>query len=168
MRHVTRHFHATVFNRVVDGLTTAGWVNAPVNFGAEPVDIVDYQPDERGEEIKRNTVAVSLGDVPEPADMELGCADPGGLRSITYAVFIDVYMREQPYTTAICDDIRDLFFDQGFPLVNQITGLDEPDHWITTEVAIGPERPDASIALENFKRYWRIFRLMLRLDYPTS
>ena len=62
-RHKTRLLHATMFKTISDGLTSLGWVNAPVNFGAQSFTLIDYQPQERGEEIIKNTVAVSLGDV---------------------------------------------------------------------------------------------------------
>lgn len=161
MRHVSRHLHATLVNYVRDGLDDAGWISAPINFGAEAVEVVDYQPDERGEEIKRNTVAISLGDVPGIEDLELGA----GLRAIDYPVFIDVYMAEQPYATAICDDLRDLLQEKVMDLVDQGTGLPAADHRIEIVMLVGPERPDASIALENFKRYWRIMRVEARLEF---
>lgn len=163
IRHRSRHLRATIVDRVKDGLTDLGWVDTalgPINFGADPVLVVDYQPDERGETIVHNTVAVSLGDVVNDEDEELG----GGLRSAWYPVFIDVYMSNQALTDAVCDDIRELFDTKIFPLVNQISGADAAER-IEVDEVIGPDRPNASLGIDQFKRYWRIMRLGVRLYY---
>jgi hypothetical protein len=165
LRHRSRHLRATIFHKVQTNLVTLGWVNAPINFGSAPVTVVDYQPDERNEAVKTNTVAVSLGDVVNDADEELG-AQAGGLRSAFYPVFVDVYMAEQALSDAICDDIRDIFDAAIFPLVDQIDGTDSGER-IEIEEVIGPDRPTGLNAADPFKRYWRVMRLGVRLYYQS-
>lgn len=164
-RHRSRHLHASLFAKLTDELTALGWVMPPIQFGTDPVTLVDYQPDERVERIEKNTVAVTLGESPTDVDEELG-ALVGGARSAFYPVFIDVYMREQALTTAICDDIRDIFEAQVFQMTDFITGLDAPET-VEIEEVVGPERPAAQVGAEQFKRYWRIMRLGVRLYYQT-
>ncbi len=170
IRHRSRHLRATLYNKVRADLTTLGWITAPVNFGATAVTVIDYQPDERGEIVTTNTVAVSLGDVTNDEDEELGAGAVGadgrpGLRSAWYPVFLDVYMAEQSLADAICDDLRYAFDSQTFPLINQITGLPS-DETIEIEEVIGPDRPTIGQgSLDQFKRYWRIMRLGTRMYY---
>lgn len=165
LRHRSRHIHATVYNHLRTELGLIGWINPPINFGTEAVTLVDYQPEERGERIERNTVAVSLGDVPADREEELG-ARTGGLLSGLYPVFIDVYMADQPLSVAICDDIRDIFQMAYLPVVDQVTG-DPSDYVIDVEEVLGPQRPNAQIGAEQFKRYWRIMRLAARVYYNS-
>jgi hypothetical protein len=163
IRHRSRHLRATIKNKTVAELTTLGWIDknlGPINFNADPIVVLDYQPDERGEIITTNTVAVSIGDVINDVDEEMGA----GLRSAWYPVFIDVYMDTQALSDAVCDDIRDIFDTRVFPLVNQIDQTDT-DQQIEIEEVIGPDRPAASGAAEQFKRYWRVMRLGVRLYY---
>ncbi len=169
IRHRSRHLRATLVNKLADELDTLGWISTPVNFGADPITLIDYQPEERGEIVTTNTVAVSLGDVVNDVDEELGC-DSGGLRSAWYPVFVDVFMADQALTDAVCDDVRDIFDQQIFPLVNQITGLpvDGADPvTIEIEEVIGPDRPAAGTSIEQFKRSWRIIRLGVRVYYQS-
>lgn len=165
LRHRSRHLRATIYNKVKADLTTLGWVNSPVNFDTSPVSVIDYQPDERNEAIKSNTVAVSLGDVVSDKDEELG-AEAGGLRSGFYPVFVDVYMAEQALADAICDDLRDIFDSAIFPLVDQITQTDSAEK-IEIESCMGPDKPGALNAGDPFKRYWRVMRLGVRLYYQN-
>lgn len=165
LRHRSRHIHATLYNHLRNELTALGWITPPVNFGTEPVTLVDYQPEERGERIEHNTVAVSLGDIPADQEEELG-ARTGGLLSGLYPVFIDVYMADQPLSVAICDDIRDVFQMAYLSVIDQVTG-DPSDYVMDIEEVHGPERPNAQIGAEQFKRYWRIMRLSARVYYNT-
>lgn len=173
IRHRSRHLRATLFNKLSTELDTLGWVTTPVNFGAAPLTLLDYQPDERGEIVTTNTVAVSIGDVVNDTDEELGC-ESGGLRSAWYPVFVDVFMADQALSDAVCDDVRDIFDQQVFPLVDQITGtvLDlahtADPVTIDIEEVLGPDRPIAGNgSIEQFKRYWRIMRLGCRVYYQS-
>lgn len=164
VRFRSRHLHATFYNHFSTNAQTLGWTAPPVNFGTDPVQIIDYIPDERQEVIRNNTVAVSLGDFTVDTDEELG-ARGGGLRSALYNVFFDVYMVEQALSLAICDDIRDLYTDVTLPLINQITQTPVPDCLIEVEAVLGPERGAAGV--EQFRRFWRTMRLDARLFYPS-
>jgi hypothetical protein len=170
LRHRSRHLRATLYNKTRADLDDLGWISAPVNFGATPITVIDYQPDERGEIVATNTVAVSIGDVTNDEDAELGAA-VGGLRSAWYPVFIDVYMATQALTDAVCDDIRDIYDNDFFPLIDQITGQPcdgndgRPAITIEIEEVIGPDRPTAGASIEAFKKYWRIMRLGCRVYY---
>jgi len=161
IRFRSRHLHATLAHLLRTELAALGWMNTPAVFGAAPVTVVDYQPDERGEPIARNTVAVTIGDVGQDEDEELG----GGLRSAWYPMFVDIYMQESALSIAMADDLRDILDDRVLPVVNQITG--EPFEGVTVRVeeVIGPERPQANIGAEAFKKNWRIIRAGLRLYY---
>lgn len=166
IRHRSRHLRATVYDKVIADLTTLGWISAPINFGTTPIRVIDYQPDERGEIVSTNTVAVSIGDVINDADEELGAAD-GGLRSAWYPIFVDVYMADQALADAVCDDVRDIFDCKIFPLVNQITGTPSTET-IDIEEVLGPDRPAAAASIEPFKKYWRIMRIGARMYYQAS
>lgn len=164
IRFRSRHLHATFFNHTTDALTALGWINPPINFGTVPITMIDYQPDERSEQIKNNTVSVSLGDYENDDDEELG-ATHGGVRSALYQVYVDVYMSEQALSLAICDDIRDIYTDRMLTLIDQITMTDTGDK-IEVENIEGPARiPGASA--DQFKRHWRAMRLDARLYYQT-
>lgn len=165
LRHRSRHVHATVYNYLRTELAVLGWINPPINFGTEAISLVDYQPDERGERIEHNTVAVSIGDVPSDREEELG-ANVGGLRSGLYPIFIDVYMADQSLAVAMCDDIRQIFDNAYLPVIDQVTG-DPSDYIIDVEEVFGPQRPNAQIGAEQFKRYWRIMRLDARVYYNS-
>ena len=160
LRFRSRHLRATMTNRLTTRFTTLGWVTAPINFGADPIAILDYQPDERGDVVTSNTVAVSIGNVINDKDEEIGA----GLRSGFYPVFIDVYMATQALADAVCDDVRDIFDQQIFPLVDQVDGSDSGE-WIEVEEVLGPDRPAAAASIDQFKRYWRTMRVGARLYY---
>lgn len=164
IRFRSRHLHATVFDYVTLKLTELGWVTPPINFGTTPCTLIDYQPDERTEQIKPNTVAVSLADYANDEDEELGAA-VGGVRSAPYQIYIDVYMQRQAEAQAICDDIRDIFTDEFLYLVDQISG-EQTQNMIEVENINGPEKISGASA-DQFKRYWRAMRLDLRLYFQS-
>ncbi len=166
VRFRTRFLHATIVDIVRENLLTLGWAADPVNFSTHPVRVIDYQPDDRAERVAVNTVAVTIGDVGNAVDEELG-ASHGGLRSQEYPIFIDVYMEEQALSVALIDDLRDVFTDAIFPLRDKIHGGDVPAAQVAVEEVIGPERPPAASSNDHFKRYWRILRLGVVLYYNT-
>lgn len=168
IRFRSRHLHATFYDYVQSQLVALNWITVnpgdPVNFGTESVTMIDYQPDERLEQIKQNTVAVSLGDYPSDEDEELGAAI-GGVRSAPYEIYIDAYMAEQALSLAICDDIRDIFTDKFLHLVDQINMI-ETENLIEVETIHGPERIPGTAA-DQFKRHWRAMRLDVRLYFQS-
>jgi hypothetical protein len=165
IRFRTRFMQATLTNHIRDGLAELGWSGDDVNFGTTPVTVVDYQPDERDSVPAQNTVAVTLGDVPESAEEELGGAS-GGLSSVDYVLFVDAYMAEQALSVAIADDIRDLLEYQYIDLIDQITGQPVPGTRIGFEETLGPQRPDGA-GSDNFRRHWRVVKSIARLYYRT-
>jgi hypothetical protein len=65
MRFRQRHVHATIYKYLSDSLGELGWYgtlipSGPTNFGAAPVVIMDYEPQQAGETPAPNTVAVSI------------------------------------------------------------------------------------------------------------
>lgn len=111
MRHRERHIHATIVKYLTQVLTDNGWVNAPVNFGSRPVTILAYQPMEAGETPAPNTVAISMGDQGPQDAYEMG-----GLESVDYTLFVDVYGENIPVSMAIADDLKDALYDTWLPL----------------------------------------------------
>jgi hypothetical protein len=158
-RFKIRTAHAT-------GLTAAGWTGSTINFGTPACIVVDYQPDERKADIAVNTVAVSLGDIDIDVDEELG-ATYGGLWSIRIPVFIDVYGEKQAISVAICDDLRDMFFGQIIPMVDQVTNLSISGANIEIDKVLGPHQPTGSAAMDGFKKFWRIIRVDAILYYAA-
>jgi hypothetical protein len=165
IRFRSRHLHATFVDYVRAGLDERGWITAPINFGARPITLIDYQPDDRNTPIQHNTVSVSLGDYDQDEDEELGAA-LGGLRSALYQVFIDVYMQEQALSLAICDDLRDMFQDEYVTLINQITMTPVQHTLIEVDAVVGPDKPSAGAA-DQFRKYWRTMRIDGRLFFQT-
>jgi hypothetical protein len=165
IRFRSRHLHASFVDYVRAGLDQRGWITPPVNFGARPVTLIDYQPDDRNTQIQHNTISVSLGDYDQDEDEELGAA-MGGLRSALYQVFIDVYMQEQALSLAICDDVRDMFQDRFITLIDQITLAPVLNTTIEVDSVVGPDKPSAGPA-DQFRKYWRTMRIDGRLFFQT-
>jgi predicted secreted hydrolase len=164
IRFRSRFLHATIFDYTQAGLDALGWITPPINFGTEAITMIDFQPDERLQQIQHNTVAVSLGDYENDEDEELG-AGLGGTRSAPYVVFVDVYMAEQALSHAICDDVRDIFTDQSMYLVDQITQIPTSD-LIQIDNIDGPARVPGGTA-DQFRRHWRAMRLDCRLFFQS-
>jgi hypothetical protein len=165
-RFRSRHLHATFYKQFIVDMSDLGWTTGAINFGAAPITIIDYQPEDRQETIKKNTVAVSLGNYGADEDEELG-ATGGGLRSALYNIFIDVYMAEQALAIAVCDDIRDIYTDLSMPLINQINGVPEPNTLIEVDTILGPERPGGGAGSDTFRKHWRVMRVDGRLFYQS-
>lgn len=156
LRHRQRYVHSTLVDVVRQGLTEFGWVNAPTIFSALPVTVLDYQPDDRGEAIAANTVVVSMGDEFADEPEELGA----GLQSASTPVFVDIYGEQQAIAVAIAGDVKMLLKDRYLPVRDwsQPGAPAIPGMQIEMENTVGPERPQASIGAENFKRYWRVIK----------
>lgn len=167
LRFRTRFLHATVFDYIRANLGDLGWTTGLINFDTDPVKVIDYQPDERGERINVNTVAVTMGDVPATVEEELG-ADEGGLVSIPYRVYLDVYMQETALTIALCDDLRDMFERLTLQLEDKINGGFVDGVLASVEDVVGPERPPSSSqSNEGFKRSWRVVYLDISLYFNS-
>jgi hypothetical protein len=165
-RFRSRFVHATIVDATKTALDQLGWLNAPINFDTAPIRVLDYQPDERGEKVNVNTVAVTLGDVPADADEELGAA-VGGLRSASYPIWCDIYMQEQALSVAVADDLRDTFSDLALQLEDKIHGGFVSGVIIHVEDIIGPERPPSANTNDTFKKFWRVLHFSAVLYFNT-
>lgn len=166
LRWRTRSLLQTLHEETVTALTALGWITEPVNLGVTPVTVVDYQPLERDTPIKTNTVAVTIGDVPRDLDEELGAAE-GGLRSVSFPVFIDAYMNDTPVSVAICDDLVEHFTDLSMQVKDSITQQYADGISLIIEDVAGPRRPPAASGGEAFRRNWRIVNLTAVLYFNT-
>jgi hypothetical protein len=77
-------------------------------------------------------------------------------------------MAEQALTQAMCDDIRDMFTDEAFELIDQINSGPVAGSRIVIEDIAGPERPPAAVGAEQFKKFWRTMIVEGRLYYLTG
>lgn len=102
MRHLARHAHQTLVDEVTAVLTAKGWIDPPINFGAEPVRIQSFEP-KRPEQVDPNLVAVSLDFPSSPIEAEMG----DGLKMRSYQLFVDVLGENWSTTMAICEDLVD-------------------------------------------------------------
>jgi hypothetical protein len=166
LRFRTRAVHATLVDEVKHSLESLGWITPPINFGLDPITVVDYQPDERGERIATNTVAITLGDVPVDEDEELGAA-VGGLRSVDFPVFFDIYMAEQPLSIAVADDLVAYFTDNALAVKDVVNDTIADGVSLVIEDVAGPRRPPAAAAGEAFKKHWRVVELTAVLYFNT-
>lgn len=167
MRFRYRHTHKTLCAYIEARLTTLGWVNSPINFGTTAVTFTEIQPDENGEKIEPNVVAITLGDGPDDVLEELG----GGLYSISYPLFVDVYATNQSLAVSIADDVKDsLNHDMSIPLydwTNPSAPVQQSDY-ITFEKVFGPERPPVSVASNDFRRHWRVVKGLATVYYSQA
>lgn len=164
MRFRYRHVHKTVCAYIESELTAKGWVNDPVNFNETAVRFQEIQPEENGDEVLPNLVAITMGDGPESDIEELG----GGAYSLPYVVFIDVYGTKGSVAVSIAEDIRDsIDFEKSISVydftdpTNPVEQLD----YITFERVIGPERPPASVQSQDFRKHWRVVKATARVYY---
>lgn len=112
IRHRQRQVHATIVRHLRLALDADGWLTPPINFGSNPVTLLDYEPQQAGETPAYNTVAVSIGSQGSDDPFELG----GGIYECRYTVFIDVYPTKEPIGVAIADDIKAAISEQVIPL----------------------------------------------------
>lgn len=170
IRHKQRHIHRTLVEEVTTALTAGGWVNQPTIFGAISATILDTMPDERGQDVNPNTVAVSMGDEGPQDDEELG-AEQGGLVSVTIPVYVDVYGENQTISIALASDVKDALYarrvlalrDWSQPGAPAVEGT-----YIALEDIAGPERPQAASGIAGFKRHWRVVKALATTYYKTD
>jgi hypothetical protein len=150
MRHQTRHLHRTVLKAVESELTDLGWFGDPAPFGTTKITLIDYEPQSAGQTPAPNTVAVSVGDVGEAEDYELG-----GLRSKRYPIFVDIYPTKEAVGVAIADDVADLLTDSIIPLRDYTTDAAgvPTDARIEFETVMVETLASAATTLD--KRTWR-------------
>lgn len=168
LRFRSRHVHKTLAAFMEEKLAELGWVNAPVNFGADPVVFEEIQPDENGKAVAPNTVAVTLGDPQTDELYELG----GGLYHVAAAAYFDVYGTSASISQSIAEDIKEQVTRENIIPVYDWSIASAPVKTTSTiefENAIGPEKPGAAAVSTDFKRFWRIVKVECHVYYhPTD
>lgn len=159
MRFLQRNVHRSVFDHLALRLDELGWVDDPVNFGAEPVMFKEVDAQEGVERIEPTTVALWVPQ--ESADRlgELG----GPLYRCDVDMVIDVYASQASFATALASDIKELFRERFIPLL---------DHSVSTPVQAGIvelmgawiDRPRSSASLE-FAGVWRQVRCYTQVTF---
>jgi hypothetical protein len=155
MRFRQRHVHATIVKHISKGLGDFGWYGTlipqvPVNFGASPVVIMDYEPQQAGETPAPNTVAISIDHQGKNEAFELG-----GLQECEYTVFIDIYGENESIGISIADDVKDLISDESMPVLDFTSNPegDVSDLWLEFEDVIVEKIPGGTSTVD--KRSWR-------------
>lgn len=167
MRFRTRHIHKTICSYLETQMATLGWVNDPINFGASPLTFQEIQPDENGETVTPNLLAITLGDVDQDTLEQLG----GGVWNMPIPVFFDVYGDNGSVAVSIADDVRDLVSRGQIISVYDWTDPSNPvkqDDYIEFERVVGPERPQASIGSTDFRKHWRVVKGIARVYYAAD
>ena len=98
----------------------------------------------------------------------MGC-DGGGLASLAAPVFVDVFADRVALAVAVCDDVRDLLERKRFDLLDFIPATPVPivGAYIDIDMVVGPRSPIAPMAIDSFKRRWRVMSAECRLFYQT-
>lgn len=156
MRHRERHVHKTLFEHVRTTLEDTGWLSDPVNFGAHPITLIDFEPLEAGQQIAPNTVAVSMGDQGKAVEAELGA-----LRMLPFTLFVDVHAENESIGTALADDIRDALEDLFLPLHDWAAGQDTEETIELESVVV--EKIASTVTAD--RRTWRAVKAMAYLYY---
>lgn len=174
MRFRTRHVHKTVADYIEGMMFDLGWGdaslplshpnNADVPFQARPITWVEVQPDENGDDVAPNTVAITLGNETNDDLLQMG----GGLYEVEIPLFIDIYGENQAIALSIAGDIKSIInYDLHIPVKDYTNGDPGVD---TTEViefdlVHGPERPTASIGSPDFRKFWRVVKSLLLVKH---
>jgi hypothetical protein len=152
MRFLQRNVRETVAQHVKTSLTSLGWVDEPVNFGAEPVVFreVDRQAVEG---IVPTTVSIWVPDEGPDRLAELG----GPLYKATIGVVMDVYASKQSIAVAVASDIKALFRDRTIPLYDFSVSTPVQGGVIELDSAY-IDRPNVRANAIEFAGVWRVVR----------
>lgn len=162
LRFRQRHVHRTIAAYIESALAELGWVVPPVNFGTVPVTFIEIQPDENGEKVAPNTVAITLGDEPADEDLEMG----NGLQGLDLPVFVDIYGVEQSVAVSIASDVKSVLKNAVIPLYDY-TGAPPvvTDDLIEFEDVTGPEKPAVAREASDFRKYWRVVKAIAHVEF---
>lgn len=159
-RFWVRHIHQTCATFVEEQLTALGWVDDPVNFGTLPVVFQEIDPEVIGEnDLAPNTVSITLGEIPEEREEELGA----GWVSLSVPIFVDIYGAKHDISVSIADDVRRAFSHNAITLYDFTNDPPVPfgESYIDFENVIGPRRPPvAADASDLLKRNWRVVKAL--------
>lgn len=170
LRHRARHVHRTLAREVELGLTAMGWVNTPRNFKTKALTFLEYEPQEAAEEIKPNTVAITLGDESSDEPLELG-ASSGGLWRIEYPFFIDIYGIDAPIALAIASDAKEVVADLGRYVRDFRTdaaGVETAEIMRIERETVTIERPPVSIGVADFRKHWRVCKGIAAVTFQVD
>lgn len=163
MRFRDRHVQQTIQSYLIQQLTRLGWVNDPVNFGGTPMSFMEFPPDENSAsgEIPYNRVAITLGNEPEELEEQLG----GGLYSVAYPLYVDIYGEKYSVSRSIGGDVKDCLTRKAIPLYDWTLADSHtpprrlPGAWIEFDSVAGPRAP-AGAGADGFRRYWRVVQAL--------
>lgn len=162
-----RHVHQTICDYIKAQMMALGWgdaglpladpANAAVPFSATPLSYMEVQPDEEGQPVAPNTLAITLGDGGLDALEQMG----GGFYDLDIPIFFDVYGENQGIAVSIACDIKEIVNYEPTILVNDYTSSaagTPTTEQIRFEDVYGPERPPASQVSTDFRKHWRLVR----------
>lgn len=145
-------------------MATLGWVNQPVNFGATALRFQEFQPEQEGEAIMPNLLAISPGNENEDDLEQLG----GGLWSVELPMFFDVYTEKSSLSVSIASDVKDLLTREKAIYLKDWTNPSSPvtlGDIIYFEQVTGPQQPPSAAVSSDFRRHWRVVKCMAHCYY---
>ena len=154
LRFRGRHVQQTIASYVAQQMDTLGWVSAPINFAGTPMTFIESVPEETAANtaVAPNTLAITLGDEPDELEEQLG----GGLYTVRYPLFIDIYGESYSGSRSIAIDVKDILTRKSIPVFDwsavptQVLGS-----WIEFENVRGPGTPQGSLNASGFRKFWR-------------
>lgn len=162
MRYLQRNVHRSVFDHLVTQVTAMGWVDDPVNFGAEPVTFHEVDLREGVSRIEPTSVAVWV-----PSESSDRIAELGGVSWTADLDFvIDIYASQASFSIALASDIKDLFRERSIPLLDHGSGSTPVQAGTVELEGAWIDRPTSS-ALE-FNGVWRQVRGFTRVWFEES
>lgn len=164
MRFQYRNVHKSVCTFIEDYLTGVGWTSGSNDFSSGNFVFKEEALD-KGINITQNTLAISLGDIPEDQLGELGA----GFYTLELPAFFDIYSGDHSTSYSIGDDIRGaLRYQPIVPIYDY--GQDPPElstDYIEFDHVIGPNEPLAASAAvsTDFKRHWKVVKATARVYF---
>lgn len=147
LRHPSRHIHQTLVDHVRTILTSTGWVDAPINYGARAVSIQEVEP-RTPEKVEPNVVAVTIDFPTNPLEAELG----DGLTIRSYQLFVDVLAENDSTCKAICDDLIEGLLHARILVHDYNSGLDTT--WMIHLDDLDVDEPPAAGQVD--RSTWRV------------
>ena len=153
MRFRVRHAQQSIADHVEAHLTSLGWMNDPGPWGTRPVRVQEVQPEE-APNMEPNLVSTLIEDVSPDREEEMG-ALVGGLMSVSYDVFIDVYGEKLSITWSIAEDIKDALTHRIIPLMDYSAtpAVDSGARIELEEVRIA--KPLGTVQAADIRKNWR-------------
>lgn len=156
LRFRGRHVQQTIASYIQQQMTDLGWVDSPVNFGGTMMTFIESPPEETAAAtaVPPNTMSISLGDEPDELEEQMG----GGLYTVLYSLFVDIYGESYSGSRSIAIDVKDILTRKSIPVFDwtastpaQVLGA-----WIEFQNVSGSRTPQAALNAEGFRKYWRV------------